>query len=126
MLRELVVVGSVGLVVFTAAGAAIGGSDGALSALVGSALAYAVLLIGLLSISLVVRDAPTSMAGAYLVYLGQLIVLTAALLAVRDAPWLQGTVASATAILQTLALQVAQIHGYVRSRHVLYPEGGRA
>ena len=103
------------------------GADGALSALAGSLLAFVVLLLGLLAITLIVAGDPAvSMAGAGVVYLGQLIVLVAAIAVLREATWLDGSMAALSAVVATVLLQVGQLTGYVRSRHVIYPQGGRA
>lgn len=123
MRRGLLLAGLAAAVLAGLGGALVGGTEGALSALAGSLLVLAVLLLGLVAMSLVVRDAPTSMAGAFVVYLGQLLLLIAGLIALRSAPWLRGEIAAASGALTTLLLQAGQITGYVRSRHVLYPEG---
>lgn len=127
MRRGVVVSGLAGTAVLTLAGAVAKGADGALSALAGSLLAFVVILVGLLAISFVVAGDPgVSMAGAGVVYLGQLILLVVAIAALTQAPWLEGTVAAASAVIATVVLQVGQLTGYVRSRHVIYPQAGRA
>lgn len=127
MRRGVLISGLSGTAVLTAAGALTKGADGALSALAGSVLAFVVILVGLVAIALVVAGDPgASMAGAGVVYLGQLILLFAAIVVLREAPWLEGTVAAVSAILQTVLLQAGQLTGYVRSRHVIYPQGGPA
>lgn len=127
MRRGVVVAGLAGTAVLTAAGALTKGTDGALSALAGSLLAFVVILVGLLAISLVVAGDPgASMAGAGVVYLGQLILLVAAIAVLRESAWLVGTVAAASAAAATILLQIGQLIGYVRARHVIYPQGGHA
>lgn len=127
MRRGVVVAGLAGTAVLTLAGALTKGVDGALSALAGSLLAFVVILVGLVAISLVVAGDPgASMAGAGVVYLGQLILLVAAIAVLREASWLDGTIAAASAVVATLLLQVGQLTGYVRARHVVYPQGGHA
>ena len=127
MRRGVLAAGLAGTAVLTLAGALTKGVDGALSALAGSLLAFVVILVGLVAISLVVAGDPgASMAGAGVVYLGQLILLVAAMLVLREAAWLDGTIAAVSAIVATLLLQVGQLTGYVRARHVVYPQGGHA
>jgi chromate transport protein ChrA len=127
MRRGVLVSGVAATLVLTAVGALTKGADGALSALAGSLLAFVVILVGLLAIAVVVAGDPAmSMAGAGVVYLGQLILLVAALLALSGAPWLDGTVAAVSALVATVLLQIGQVSGYVRSRHVLFPQAGRA
>ena len=127
MRRGVLAAGAAGTVVLTLVGAMTKGADGALSALAGSLLAFVVLLLGLLAITLIVAGDPAvSMAGAGVVYLGQLIVLVAAIAVLREATWLDGSMAALSAVVATVLLQVGQLTGYVRSRHVIYPQGGRA
>ena len=127
MRRGVLAAGLAGTAVLTLAGALTKGVDGALSALAGSLLAFVVILVGLVAISLVVAGDPgASMAGAGVVYLGQLILLVAAIAVLREAAWLDGTIAAASAVVATLLLQVGQLTGYVRARHVVYPQGGHA
>lgn len=127
MRRGVLAAGLAGTAVLTLAGALTKGVDGALSALAGSLLAFVVILVGLLAISLVVAGDPgASMAGAGVVYLGQLILLVAAMLVLREAAWLDGTITAVSAIVATVVLQVGQLTGYVRARHVIYPQGGHA
>lgn len=127
MRRGVLATGLAGTAVLTLAGALTKGVDGALSALAGSLLAFVVILVGLLAISLVVAGDPgASMAGAGVVYLGQLILLVAAMLVLREAAWLDGTITAVSAIVATVVLQVGQLTGYVRARHVIYPQGGHA
>lgn len=127
MRRGVLVAGAVGTVLITAVAAVAKGGDAALSALAGSLLAFVVMLLGVLAISFVVAGDPAaSMAGAGLVYLGQLIVLVAAIAVLREAAWLDGTVAAIAAVVETILVQAGQLMGYVRSRHVIYPQGGHA
>lgn len=127
MRRGVLVAGVIGTVLITAAGAIARGGDGALSALAGALLAFVVMLLGVLAISFVVAGDPAaSMAGAGLVYLGQLIILVAAIVVLREASWLDGTAAALAAVVETVLIQVGQLTGYVRSRHVIYPQGGHA
>lgn len=127
MRRGVLVAGLAGTVVLTAAGALTKGADGALSALAGSLLAFVVILVGLLAISLVVAGDPgLSMAGAAVVYLGQLILLVAAIALLREAVWLEGAITAGSAVVATLLLQVGQLTGYARARHLVHPQGGPA
>lgn len=127
MRRGVLVSGVAGTAVLTLVGAMAKGADGALSALAGSLLALVVILIGLVAISFVVAGDPAaSMASAGVVYLGQLIILVAAIAVLREATWLVGTIAAIAAVVETVLLQVGQLTGYVRARHVIYPQGGHA
>lgn len=127
MRRGVLISGLAGTAVLTSVGAVAKGAEGALSAFTGSVLAFVVILVGLLAISLVVQgDTALSMAGAGLVYFGQLILLVAALLALHGSPWLDGTIAAVSALVATVLLQIGQVTGYVRSRHVMFPQIGRA
>lgn len=127
MRRGVLVSGLAGTAILTAAGALTKGVDGALSALAGSLLAFVVILVGLVALSLVISGDPgASMAGAGVVYLGQLILLVAAMVSLREASWLDGTITAVSAIVATVLLQVGQLTGYVRARHVIYPQGGHA
>lgn len=127
MRRGVLGAGVIGTALLTITGAIAKGADGALSALAGSLLAFVVILIGLLAITLVVAGDPgTSMAGAGVVYLGQLIVLAGAVAVLSTADWLEGAIAAGSAIVATVLLQVGQLVGYVRARHVIYPQGGHA
>ena len=127
MRRGVLVAGVTETAAITAVGAAVGGTNGALSALAGALLAFVVILVGLLAISLVVSGEPgMSTAGAGVVYLGQLILLAAALLILRDAPWLEGRYTATAAIIATVALQTGLIVGYARSRHLVYAGQARA
>lgn len=127
MRRGVLVSGVAGTVVLTIVGAVAKGADGALSALAGSLLAFVVILVGLLAITVIVAGDPAvSMAGAGVVYLGQLILLVGALLALHGASWLEGDITAFSAVVATVVLQAGQVTGYVRSRHVIYPQAGRA
>ena len=48
----------------------------------------------------------------------------------RLADWLDlvavGTVAAIAAVVETVLVQAGQLMGYVRSRHVIYPQRGHA
>ena len=127
MRRGVLVSGVAGTVVLTLVGAMAKGADGALSALAGSLLAFVVILVGLLAITVIVAGDPAvSMAGAGVVYLGQLILLVGALLVLHGANWLEGDITAFSAVVATVVLQAGQVTGYVRSRHVIYPQAGRA
>ena len=127
MRRGVLVSGVVGTVVLPSVGAMAKGADGALSALAGSLLAFVVILVGLLAITVIVAgDVGASMAGAGVVYLGQLILLVGALLVLHGASWLEGDITAFSAVVATVLLQAGQVTGYVRSRHVIYPQAGRA
>lgn len=127
MRRGVLVSGVAGTVVLTLVGAMAKGADGALSALAGSLLAFVVILVGLLAITVIVAGDPAvSMAGAGVVYLGQLILLVGALLVLHGASWLEGDITAFSAVVATVVLQAGQVTGYVRSRHVIYPQAGRA
>lgn len=127
MRRGVLVSGVGATLVLTIVGAVAKGADGALSALAGSLLAFVVILVGLLAITVIVAGDPAvSMAGAGVVYLGQLILLVGALLVLHGASWLEGDITAFSAIVATVLLQVGQVTGYVRSRHVIFPQAGRA
>lgn len=127
MRRGVLVAGVAGTLLITFGGYLVAGTDGALSALAGSLLAFVVMLLGVLAISFVVAgDAGASMAGAGLVFMGQIIVLIAAIGLLRGAAWLDGPITAAATIIEVVLIQVGQLTGYVRARHELYPQGGRA
>ncbi|NYF97345.1 hypothetical protein [Janibacter cremeus] len=127
MRRGVLACGLFGTLALTVVGALAKGSDGALSALAGALLAFVVILVGLLAITVIVDGDPAvSMAGAGVVYLGQLILLVGALLALHGASWLDGEITAFSAVVATVLLQAGQVTGYVRSRHVIYPQAGRA
>lgn len=127
MLRGVAIAGLVGTLTISLTALALRGADGGASALLGALLAFGVILLGLVAIRAVLAgDAGISMAGAFVVYLGQLMLLAAAILVLAEQPWLEGPVLAVAVVVQTVLLQVGQIHGYVRSRHVLYPESGPA
>lgn len=127
MRRGVLVAGVAGTLLITLGGYLVAGTDGALSALAGSLLAFVVMLLGVLAISFVVAgDAGASMAGAGLVFMGQIIVLIAAIGLLRGAAWLDGPITAAATIIEVVLIQVGQLTGYVRARHELYPQGGRA
>lgn len=127
MRRGVLVAGVIGTVLITVAGAIARGGDGALSALAGALLAFVVMLLGLLAISAVVAGDPgASMAGAGLVFMGQLIILVAAIALLRQQPSLDGPVIAAAAIVEVVLIQVGQLRGYVRARHAIDPQAGRA
>ena len=99
------------------------GERGAVSALVGALLAVAFFTLGHLGVKAVVAGEPTlSIAGAFVVYLGQLIALAAAFLVLRRAGWVDGPPFAAAVIVQTLVWQVAQVVGFRRGRHEIYPD----
>lgn len=127
MRRAVLVSGLCGTVALTISGAVAKGADGALSALAGALLSFVVLLLGLLAISAVVAGDPgASMAGAGLVFMGQLIILVAAIALLRQQPSLDGPVIAAAAIVEVVLIQVGQLRGYVRARHAIDPQAGRA
>ena len=127
MRRGVLVAGVVGTALLTIGGAVAKGADGALSALAGSLLAFVVMLLGVIAISLVVAGDPgASMAGAGLVFMGQIIVLIAAIAMLTQMGWLEGPVAAAATVIEVVLLQVGQLVGYVRARHEVYPQGGHA
>lgn len=127
MRRGVLVAGVAGTLLITLGGYLVAGTDGALSALAGALLAFVVMLLGVLAISFVVAgDAGASMAGAGLVFMGQIIVLIAAIGLLRGAAWLDGPITAAATIIEVVLIQVGQLTGYVRARHELYPQGGRA
>ncbi|MHA7124944.1 hypothetical protein ACRTEC_00930 [Janibacter indicus] len=127
MRRGVLVSGLCGTVALTIAGAVAKGADGALSALAGALLSFVVMLLGLLAISAVVAGDPgASMAGAGLVFMGQLIILVAAIALLRQQPSLDGPVIAAAAIVEVVLIQVGQLRGYVRARHAIDPQAGRA
>lgn len=127
MLRGVVIAGLAGTLTISLTALALRGADGGASALLGALLAFGVILLGLVAMGLVmIGESGATMAGAMVVYIGQLIVLVAVVLGFSDRDWIDGPAVAAAAIAQTVLLQVGQIGGYVRSRHVLYPDGGAA
>lgn len=120
MLRHMSVAGLTGLLLVPAVAGLLGGGRAAFSALVGVLLVSVVMFLGFAGIT-VVTNGPTalSMAGAAIVFLGQLILVVAAIAALRDAHWLHGAALSMAAIAQVVLLQVGQVVGYLRARHVL-------
>lgn len=127
MVRGVLVTGVVGTAGSALVGLLARGGEGGISALLGGALAFVVILVGLVGMGLVMTGDPgPSMAGALVVYLGQLILLVGAILVISRQGWLDGAALAAAAIATTILLQVGQITGYVRARHVLYPDGGQA
>lgn len=125
MLRGAVATGLVASLVVAGALWALRGEEGALAGLLGAAVAFVVLLVGLLGISVIVAGhASIAMAGALVVYLGQLILLAAVVLVLRDADWLDGRAFVVGTVATTLLMQVGLIFGYSRARHVLFPHAG--
>ena len=59
------------------------------------------------------------MAGAAVVYIGQIVLIVAALLVLREREWLDGRAFAVAAVGQVLLMQVAQVVGYGRGRHVI-------
>jgi len=99
------------------------GERAALSALVGAATVFVVLVVGLLGITAVVMGpAATSMAGAGVVYLGQLVVIMAIVAVLTRVDWLDGRSFALSAVAQTILMQIGQIAGYVRARHEIHPD----
>lgn len=114
------VVGLLSMLAITTVAWIVGTEHTALSALTGTLVVYVVLLVGILGISAVVAgDANLSMAGAAIVYIGQIILIVAALLLLRDRDWMDGQAFAIAAIAQVLVMQVAQVIGYNRGRHLL-------
>ncbi|ADU48948.1 hypothetical protein [Intrasporangium calvum] len=99
------------------------GPDGAISGLVGAAVAVGFFVVGAQGLRAVIAgEAAFSLAGALVVYLGQLIALVAVLLVLREAEWLDGRAFAASAIVQTLVWQAGQVVGFRRGRHEIYPD----
>lgn len=99
---------------------------GARSALVGAGVAAAVLLIGLVGISVVVTGQPAiAMAGALVVYVGQLVLLATVIAVLRDAVWVHGRALATGAVGTTLAMQAGQVVGYARARHPVGADSAR-
>lgn len=122
MLRGTLVASAAGVVLSAGLLTALRGTDATSGALLGSALAAVVLLVGLVGIRAVVSaHASLAMAGALVVYLGQLILLAAAAVLLGGAHWLDGTALAIAAALTTVLVQVGLVRGYARSRHVLFP-----
>lgn len=123
MLRGALVPGMVALPVLAGAFWAYAGERAALSALVGAATVFVVLVVGLLGITAVVMGpAATSMAGAGVVYLGQLVVIMAIVAVLTRVDWLDGRSFALSAVAQTILMQIGQIAGYVRARHEIHPD----
>lgn len=120
ILRVAAVVGAVSALVITVTAWVLGTEETALSALTGAAVVFVVLLAGILGISAVVAgDTNLSMAGAAVVYIGQIILIIAALLVLRDRGWMDGRAFAIAAVAQVLVMQVAQVVGYSRGRHIV-------
>jgi hypothetical protein len=123
MLRTSLLFSAVSLPVIVLVAWLVRGGTGALSALVGVLLAVAFFSLGHLGIKAVVAGEPgLSIAGAFVVYLGQLIALVAAFLVLRRAGWVDGPPFVAAVVVQTLVWQVAQVVGFRRGRHEIYPD----
>ncbi|OAB86209.1 hypothetical protein AWH69_15035 [Janibacter melonis] len=126
MLRGVVIAGVAGCVAAPVIGWLAAGERAGWSALAGAAAASVIMVVGLLAMRLIMTGDPgTTMAGALVVYIAQLVILVAVLLAVRDQEWLHGAAFAASTVAQTVVLQVAQITGYARARHEIYPGGAR-
>ena len=120
MIRGALVPGLVLGPVAATVGYAAGGPRAAASAAGGAGSVLVILLIGLLAITAVVTGpVGLSMAGAGVVYLGQLVLLVALVAVLQRLEGLDGGAFALAAIAQALAMQVGQIVGYVRARHVL-------
>ena len=120
ILRVAAVVGALSALVITVTAWVLGTEETALSALTGAAVVFVVLLAGILGISAVVAgDTNLSMAGAAIVYIGQIILIIAALLVLRDREWMDGRAFAIAAVAQVLVMQVAQVIGYTRGRHIV-------
>lgn len=123
ILRVAGLVGLVMLVVIVAFAGVVGGANSAVSALTGASVVFVVMMAGIVGISIVVAgDANLSMAGAATVYIGQIILIVAALLVLRNQEWMVGRAFAIGAIAQVLAMQVAQVIGYNRGRHLVATE----
>lgn len=122
MRRHMVRAGLAGLVVAPLVAAGLAGTRGAVSALVGAGLVTLVMFLGFAGIT-AVTNGPTglSMAGAVVVFVGQFLLLLLAIALLRDAAWVHGPALSIAAIMQVVVLQVGQVAGYLRGRHILVP-----
>lgn len=120
ILRAALVAGLVSALVLTTIAWALGDEHSALSALAGTVTVLIVLTVGILGISAVVAgDANLSMAGAAIVYIGQILLIVAVLLTLRDRAWMDGRAFALAAIGQVIVMQVAQVIGYNRGRHIV-------
>ena len=120
ILAVAALVGLASMFIITVAAWLIGTENTALSALTGTAVVFVVLLVGILGISVVVAgDANLSMAGAAVVYIGQIVLIVGALLALRNVDWMEGRAFAIGAIVQVIVMQVAQVLGYNRGRHIV-------
>ncbi len=132
MLRGAVLPSLAGIPVITGIAWAWSGERWALSALVGTLLAFVVFAFGLVAIKIVVDGQPGfSLAGAMVVYLGQLITVVFVILLLRDVSWLDGRVFAATVVAEGLIWQIGLITGFLRGRHQVFdgpsvqsPQGG--
>ena len=123
MLRGVVLTGCLGTLVLATAAWALVGEKAGYSALAGALAAFAVILLGVIGMSFIIRgSAGLTLPGAFVVYVGQLILLVGVLLVVRGQEWLDGPAFAVCAIVQTVLLQIGQISGYARARHPLYPQ----
>jgi ATP synthase protein I len=121
MLRGAVAPSLVAIPVITVLAWARRGEPGALSALIGAFVAFAIFGVGLFAITKVVDGHPgLTMAGALVVYFGQLIALLFVIVLVRDASWLDGRVFAGGVVAEGLVWQVGQITGFLRGRHQIY------
>jgi hypothetical protein len=101
------------------------GERGALSALVGGLVAFAVFGAGLFAITKVVEGPPgLSIAGALVVYFGQLVILLFVIVWLRDARWLDGRAFVAAVLAEGLIWQIGQVTGFLRARHPIYDQAG--
>lgn len=120
ILRVAAVVGLASALLITVIAWMIGTETTALSALTGAGVVLIVLVVGILGISVVLAgDTNLSMAGAAIVYIGQIILIVAALLVLRDSEWMDGRAFAIAAVAQVLVMQVAQVIGYNRGRHII-------
>ncbi len=120
ILRIAAVVGALGLLVIPAVAWGLGPDGAALSAFAGAGVVFVVLIVGIIGISAVVAgNTSLSMFGAATVYVGQIILIVVALLALRNQEWMVGKAFALAAIAQVLSMQVAQVVGYLRGRHII-------
>lgn len=119
---SLLLAGGAGVILVLAAWLLRGGS-GALSAVVGVAVAVGFFTLGHLGVRAVISGEPAlSLAGAFVVYLGQLIAVVVAFVALRRVAWIDGSAFAAVVVLETLVWQAGQIIGFRRARHEIYPD----
>lgn len=127
MLRGVLIFGVGSVLLAAVLGFALREQSGGISATLGAATAFGVLLLGLVGIRMVIAGGSgASLAGAFVVYIGQLVLLAGIILALSGRSWVDGPAFAVATIATTVLIQIGQIGGYVRARHEIYPQGSAA